>query len=62
MKKTPQLSESTQLQTAFSPNTFTAQYACIQSQKKPKIWNSVYSANHSDNTLPLLGIISFVFL
>ena len=55
-KDPPLLFEPTQIQTAISPNTFTAQDAGINSQKELKhFWNQFLFTKHSDNTLQLLG-------
>ena len=65
IKKDPPLFfEPTQIQTAISPNTFTAQDAGIYSQKELKhFWNRVLFTKHSDNTLQLLGkAISYEFM
>ena len=63
-KDPPLLFEPTQIQTAISPNTFTAQDAGIYSQKELKhFWNRVLFTKHSDNTLQLLGkAISYEFM
>ena len=63
-KDPPLLFEPTQIQTAISPNTFTAQDAGIYSQKEFKhFWNRVLFTKHSDNTLQLLGkAISYEFM
>ena len=60
----PLLFEPKQIQTAISPNTFTAQEAGIYSQTELKqFWNRVLFAKHSDNTLQLLGkAISYEFM
>ena len=65
IKKDPPLPfEPTQVPTAISPNTFTAQDAGIYSQKELKhLWNRVLFTKHSDNTLQLLGkAISYEFM
>ena len=50
-KASPQLFEPTQMHTAISPNTFTAQDAGIFSQKEFKnFWNRVLFTKPSDNT------------
>ena len=55
-KDPPQLFEPTQIQTAVSPNTFTARDAGIYSHKELKNFrNRVLSTEHSDNTLQRLG-------
>ena len=63
-KDPPLLFEPSQIQTAISPNTFTAQDAGIYSQKELKhFWNRVLFTKHSDNTLQLLGkAISYEFM
>ena len=63
-KDPPLLLEPTQIQTAISPNTFTAQDAGSNSQKELKhFWNRVLFTKHSDNTLQLLGkVISYEFM
>ena len=55
-KDPPLLFEPTQIQTAFSPNTFTAQDAGIFFREELKhFWNRVLFTKHSDNTLQRLG-------
>ena len=63
-KDPPSLFEPTQVQTAISPNTFTAQDTVIYSQKELKLfWNRVFFTKHSDNTVQLLGkTISYEFM
>ena len=63
-KDPPLLFEPTQVQTAISPNTFTAQDAGIFSRKELKhFWNRVLFTKHSGNTLQLLGkAISYEFM
>ena len=63
-KDPPLLYEPTQVQTAISPNTFTAQDAGIHSQKELKhFWNCVLFTKHSDKTLQLLiKAISYEFM
>ena len=60
----PSKKEPTQVQTAISPNTFTAQDAGIYSQKEVKhSWNRVLFTKHSDNISQLLGkAISYEFM
>ena len=54
-KDPPKLFEPTQIQTAISSNTFTAQDAGIYSQKELKhFWNLALYTKHSDNTLQRL--------
>ena len=61
-KNPPQLFESTQIQTDFSANTFTAQDAGIYSQKELKpFWNRVLFTTLSYNTPKLLGKASHEF-
>ena len=65
IKKDPSLLfEPTQIQTAITPNTFTAQDAGFYSQKEQKhFWNRVSFTKRSDNTLQLLGkTISYEFM
>ena len=63
-KDPPLLFEPTQIQTAISPNTFSAQDAGIYSQKELKhFWNRVLFTKHFDNTLQLLAkAISYEFM
>ena len=46
----------TQFKTTITPNTFTAQDACIYSNAELyQFWNRVLFAKHSDTTLQVLG-------
>ena len=55
-KDPPLIFEPTQVQTAISPNTFTARDAEVYSQRDLKnFWNCVLLTKHSDNSLKLLG-------
>ena len=52
----PTLFETKQLQSAISPNSFTAQEAGIYSNaKSTNFWNRVFFPKHSDSTLKHLG-------
>ena len=55
-REAPQMFKPTQIKTTITPNTFTAQDACIYSNAElDQFWNSVLLAKHSDTTLQLLG-------
>ena len=52
----PRLFQPTQIKTAISPNTFSAQDAGIYSSKElSHFWSRVLFAKHSDTTIELLG-------
>ena len=64
LRANPKLFKPNQIQTAISPNTFTAQDAGIYSNAElTNFWNRVLFTKHSDTTLKLLGkAISYDFL
>ena len=55
-REAPQMFKPTQIRTTITPNTFTAQDACVCSNAElDQFWNRVIFAKHSDTTLRLLG-------